>query len=134
MIIHAHGDNKEKIKKYLPEIKGSLIGTTQTDSSVFKNLYNFGGFTDGDRAVFLILRMNPKAIILAGMDFGEEIGEYSKTKITSIPIKRLKLKIGKKLLEWLAQGTDIPLYNITSQGQEIKGYKKVSLTEISTLL
>ena len=39
-----------------------------------KNVYNFGGFTDGDRSVFWAEEFGAKEIILIGMDFGIHIG------------------------------------------------------------
>jgi len=53
------------------------IGTTQLKP--FGKLHNFGGFTDGDRAVCLAEHFKAGLIILAGMDFEGEIGEYSGT-------------------------------------------------------
>ena len=75
-VVHAHGDNIEKInvaKKFK-----HWIGTTQ--SIPFDKLQNFGGFTDGDRAVFLASHFRAEKIILIGMDFGDRIGRYSYTK------------------------------------------------------
>ena len=49
VIVHAHGDNYDKldvVRKF-----SNIIGSTQTDS--FGKMENFGGFTDGDRCVFL---------------------------------------------------------------------------------
>ena len=48
-VVHAHGDNVEKLE-IVKKIK-NCIGTTQTIP--FNKIENFGGFTDGDRAVFL---------------------------------------------------------------------------------
>jgi uncharacterized Rossmann fold enzyme len=98
IIIHAHGDNKEKIKKYLPLIKGSLIGTTQTDPSGFKNVYNFGGFTDGDRAVFIADYFNAKKINLIGFDFNQKIGHYSFSDIKNRDVKLKKIRWCKILI------------------------------------
>lgn len=77
VVIHAHGDNIEQIKRYVPEFHGFIIGTTQTNPRRYENLHNFGGFTDGDRAVFLAHHFKPKEICLIGFDFNTEIGEYS---------------------------------------------------------
>ena len=49
-VIHAHGDNMDKIAKLTPFFT-SVLGTTQAQP--VGNVYNFGGFTDGDRAIFL---------------------------------------------------------------------------------
>ncbi len=77
IVLHAHGDNIHAIKKYLSKFNNRIIGTTQTDPSEFKNLYNFGGFTDGDRCVFFAEHFKVKKIYLIGFDFHGEIGEYS---------------------------------------------------------
>ena len=47
----------------------NCIGTTQTNP--FNKIQNFGGFTDGDRGVFLASHFDAKKIILFGMDFGK---------------------------------------------------------------
>ena len=90
LVIHAHSDNIDKMKKYLPEIK-RFIGTTQTPA--FSKLYNFGGFTDGDRAAYLAEHFNAKPIGLMGMDFGEIIGEYSGSIDAQFTIKKLSIII-----------------------------------------
>ncbi|HMK53364.1 MAG TPA: 6-hydroxymethylpterin diphosphokinase MptE-like protein, partial [Methanobacteriaceae archaeon] len=59
MVVHAHGDNFKKISKYVPELL-RVIGTTQ--STPLANVYNWGGFTDGDRAVFLAVELGVKVI------------------------------------------------------------------------
>ncbi len=48
-VVHAHGDNIEKLE-FSKKFK-NCIGTTQ--SKPFRKIQNFGGFTDGDRGVFL---------------------------------------------------------------------------------
>ena len=67
-VVHAHGDNIAKL--CLVENFKNCIGTTQ--SKPFKNIQNFGGFTDGDRSVFLASYFDAKKIILFGMDFGKK--------------------------------------------------------------
>ena len=59
----------------------NVIGSTQTKS--FGKMENFGGFTDGDRCVFLAEYFNAKKIVLIGMDFGREIGKYSKNNVVN---------------------------------------------------
>ncbi|MCH8085576.1 MAG: DUF115 domain-containing protein, partial [Thaumarchaeota archaeon] len=48
-VVHAHGDNIRKLE-FSKKFK-NCIGTTQ--SKPFRKIQNFGGFTDGDRGVFL---------------------------------------------------------------------------------
>ena len=133
VVIHAHGDNVDKLKSYVPKFS-KAIGSTQVHPR--PNVYNFLGFTDGDRAVFLAAGMGAKLIALAGMDFGFTIGKYSKKQVASIETKRKKLKIGKELLEWLAFETceKIILYNITLNGENIKGFRKIKTECLQSLV
>lgn len=131
MIIHAHGDNIPALENYVPKLN-RVLGTTQVKPRPY--VYNFGGFTDGDRAVFLAVRFNAKIIGLAGMDLGNKIGEYSKAIVQSYEIKLMKLKFCKELLEWLSSKTNIPLYNLTSNGERIKGFKNVTTLEFLKLI
>ena len=127
MVIHAHGDNFNKLG-LISNFK-NCIGTTETKS--FGKIHNFGGFTDGDRCVFLAHHFKAKRIILFGMDFGNKIGKYSKTKIPNKKIKIKKLRKGKKLLEWLASKNSSNLYTTS---KSIKGFKKIRYNEIEKVL
>ena len=126
MIVHAHGDNAEKI--HLVKDFKNCIGTTQTKP--VGKVHNFGGFTDGDRCVFLANHFKAKKIILLGMDFGTRIGKYSKTRVISRTIKIKKLRRGKKLLKWLAQKSGSELYSTT----KIKGFTKTNLRSIDDII
>ena len=66
-IIHAHGDNIDLIREYAKEFTGKVMITTQSKPDLV--LCNFGGFTDGDRAVCLARHMGAKRIYLYGFDF-----------------------------------------------------------------
>lgn len=92
VVVHAHGNNMDKLKQYIPMFDGKLIGTTQ--SKPFDSIYNFGGFTDGDRAVCIADCFGAKKIFLAGFDF-ENVGKYSKSK----ELKMKKLKWAKRIIE-----------------------------------
>jgi len=126
MVVHAHGDNSEKI--HLVKDFKNCIGTTQTKS--VGKVHNFGGFTDGDRCVFLANHFKAKKIILLGMDFGTRIGKYSKTRVISRTTKIKKLRRGKKLLEWLAKKSESNLYSTT----KIKGITKNSYQDIDNII
>lgn len=67
VLIHAHGDNQDKVKRFAEHFKGKVMGTTQ--SQPFKNIHNFGGFTDGDRGVFLADHFGASEINLVGFNF-----------------------------------------------------------------
>jgi uncharacterized Rossmann fold enzyme len=130
VVIHAHGDNVPALTRYVPRLRNRL-GSTQVEPR--KGVYNFGGFTDGDRAAFLSVELGANALVLAGMDFGASVGTYSKPQPYSLGTKVAKLKIGLELLEWLAIDTRIPLYNVTHEGVPIKGFKKVDVVELQRL-
>lgn len=100
-IIHAHGDNIDKIKEYVPKFKGYLVGTTQTNPDPYDNLHNFGGFTDGDRAVHIADHFHAKEIYLMGFDFNNEIGPYSFAENKDKNLKLKKLKWCKHLIDML---------------------------------
>ena len=102
-IIHAHGDNLNQIKKYVPEFKGELIGTIQINTEPYENIYNFGGFTDGDRAIFLASHFKAKKIFLIGFDFTGKIGSYSFSDNKNINVKLKKLDWCKNLIELLKE-------------------------------
>ena len=101
VIIHAHGDNIDKIEKYVLEFKGTIIGTTQTNPKSYDKIYNFGGFTDGDRAVLLANHFGSKKINLIGFDFNGEIGKYSFSENKDKHLKLKKLKWCKYIIEML---------------------------------
>ncbi len=81
LIIHAHGDNIKLLKNMLPELYNydkKIIGTTQTKP--VGKLHNFGGFTDGDRAVFMAEELGAKEIKLYGFDF-KAASRYKRKKL-----------------------------------------------------
>lgn len=96
MVIHAHGDNLELIQKYAHEFSGRAVGTTQ--NKPLKHIYNFFGFTDGDRGAYLADYLEAKEIFLVGFDFATP-----GPKKNSNPSRKLKkLRWAKTLLEELA--------------------------------
>ncbi len=126
-VVHAHGDNITKLN--LVENFKNCLGTTQ--GKPFGKLYNFGGFTDGDRCVFLANYFGAKKIILFGMGFGKTIGKYSQTKVFERKIKIKKLNRGKKLLEWFGTKRKYGLY--TTFGP-IKGFKKIRYRDVDNII
>tara|TARA_B100000029_G_scaffold460617_1_gene491726 strand:+ start:904 stop:1641 length:738 start_codon:yes stop_codon:yes gene_type:complete len=122
LIVHAHGDNYAK----LDMVSGfsNVFGSTQTET--FGKMENFGGFTDGDRCIFLAEYFKAKKIVLVGMDFGKIIGKYSKEEIVDRERKLMKLKIGKRVTEWIGTKSKADLYST----QKIKGYKIIKLVDL----
>lgn len=89
--VHAHGDNTEAIREFLPRFPiGKVLGTTQVEPTAV--VYNFGGFTDGDRAAFLADHFGARELTFPGWDFGDE---------SVSPDKRHKLLWAARLLRCL---------------------------------
>lgn len=89
IVIHAHGDNIYILEKYVPRFK-RFVASTQAEP--FDRVYNFGGFSDGDRCVFVARSFGAESIKLAGFDFEDP-------RVN--PIKKKKLKWAKELIEML---------------------------------
>jgi uncharacterized Rossmann fold enzyme len=126
-VIHAHGDNIEKLQM-VKKMK-NCIGTTQTNP--FNKVQNFGGFTDGDRGVFLASYFKAKKIILFGMDFGNQIGKFSNTKKSDRETKLKKLEIGKDLLIWLSTITKSELFTTS---KPIEGFRKIPYKDLDIII
>jgi len=126
MVVHSHGDNIEKL--HLAIEFRSCVGTTE--GRPFGRIHNFGGFTDGDRCVFLAKYFMAKKTILFGMDFGPRIGRYSKIRVYDRRIKLRKLQRGKKLLEWLASKDNSGLYTT----KPIKGFTRIRAASLEKII
>ncbi|MDV3103253.1 6-hydroxymethylpterin diphosphokinase MptE-like protein [Thermococcus waiotapuensis] len=104
MVIHAHGDNVDKLTAYVP-LFSRILGTCQTKP--LDIVYNFGGFTDGDRAAFLAEALGAREIVLVGFDFGDVVGKWSKPSLGEhSPVwesKRKKFAFAQELLKWLEE-------------------------------
>lgn len=96
MIVHAHGDNIPLIRKYSGKFRERVVGTTQVIP--LWNVFNFTGFTDGDRGAFLADHLGAGSIFLIGFDFNR-VGD--KPGIDRAR-KEIKLKWARILLEKLA--------------------------------
>lgn len=91
-VVHFHGDNIDSATEFIERLSGRAIVTTQagpTDCT-----FNFGGFTDGDRAVLLCEEFGASDVVLAGFDY-ERIAETGNEG----EIKRKKLAYAKKIVE-----------------------------------
>lgn len=117
MVVHGHSDNIQALKTLVPKFR-RVLGTTQV--MPVEGVFNFGGFTDGDRCVFMADELGAKEIILVGMEFGDRIGQSSKNIITDVELKRAKLKTGKRLLEMLAKRSRSHLFDTSAR--PIRGF------------
>ena len=107
-VVHAHGDNIPAVEKYVPILK-TVLGSTQVEP--LPNVFLWGGFTDGDRACYLATHYEPSKLILAGMDFGNIVGRWSKpgyiNHMRATKRKKKKLEIAWTLLKHLWKITDV---------------------------
>ena len=97
--VHAHGDNIRRL--HLASLFPRRFGTTQIEPAW--NIYNFGGFTDGDRCVFLAEHFGAR-IHLVGFDFDNPRIKEGK----DMERKRKKLRWARYLISMLeSRGAEI---------------------------
>jgi uncharacterized Rossmann fold enzyme len=108
-VVHAHGDNMDKVREVVPNL-GAVLGSTQVEPT--ERAFLWGGFTDGDRACYVVADYSPDRVILAGMDFGGLVGKWSKPMhedhFPASERKRAKLDIAKQLISSVIDRTAIP--------------------------
>ena len=114
IVVHAHGHNIDKIAS-LTSFFNNVLGTTQAQP--IGNLYNFGGFTDGDRALFLAVALGASEITLAGMDFGDIVTQYSRPNLPSKTakaddFKKKKLMYAEKFTNWIKENEAVEIINL----------------------
>lgn len=72
---------------------------------MFDIVYNFGGFIDGDRVVFLVEEFGVREVVFVGFDFGNVVGRWSKLYFKEYFLvwesKRKKFEFVKEFFEWL---------------------------------
>lgn len=90
VVVHAHGDNMPLLSHWVPQFTGKLVGTTQ--AAPLPHVHNFGGFTDGDRAVFAAHELGAEKVSIVGFDLDDQNVD---------PLKRGKLFWARKLLALL---------------------------------
>ena len=114
IVVHAHGDNLDQVVKFTPFFN-NVLGTTQAQP--VGNVYNFGGFTDGDRAIFLAVALGASEITLAGMDFGDVVTKYSRPNLPTDladaeDFKRKKLMYAERLTDWIIENENVDVINM----------------------
>jgi uncharacterized Rossmann fold enzyme len=142
LVIHAHGDNKKEVNKWIPRLlKFNPIPTTQIEP--IPPVENFGGFTDGDRAVFMAVECGCTTLALAGFDLGEVVGQASKPEFTADVIatsrKRIKLRIAAELLQVLRKNylmnEEMSFFNLTANSSDLlEGFIPSSPQEFATFV
>lgn len=91
-VIHAHGDNLSLLQKYVPQFRGPVVPTVQCQPP--PGTFNFGGFTDGDRAVLLAQTLGAQKIHLRGFDFNQPYPKAGK----DLTVKKKKLQWAQKII------------------------------------
>ena len=92
LLLHFHGDNYIGASEIAGKLKGKFMVTVQGKPT--ECTFNFGGFTDGDRAVMLAEEFRSGRIYLIGFDF-----EHPLEKGKEAVIKKKKLRWAKEIIE-----------------------------------
>ena len=93
--IHAHGDNSDLIMRYASQFKGPVVLTTQSTPEY--TVFNYGGFTDGDRAVCFAYHFGVRDIRLVGFDYDDPMPKEG----SDPEMKKRKLQWAKRIIEKL---------------------------------
>lgn len=114
ILVHGHGNNQQAVQALLEKatLDARYIFTTQVEPT--RHVCNLGGFTDGDRAVFIGLALGFTRLVLVAMDLeADTIGQYSKPALVNTPassraisgqpIKERKIQIALSILRWLVR-------------------------------
>ncbi len=97
VFVHAHGDNMKALRRYAAQFRGPLVGTCQCPPP--PGIFNFGGFTDGDRAACIAAELGAKKIFLAGFDFEHPSDKEGRSR----DVKLRKLRWAQVVLDELAK-------------------------------
>jgi uncharacterized Rossmann fold enzyme len=101
VLIHAHGDNLPALERWVPEFSGELAGSWAGPPR--DGLIDVGGFTDGDRSVYLADHVGAARILLWGFDF------RTVEETNSAPLKLAKLAWAERLIRDLAERGVTPI-------------------------
>jgi len=93
VVVHAHGDNLDALERYVPRF-GRALGTCQCRPP--EGLFNFGGFTDGDRCVFLARHFGAGCIRLVGFDFSDKSVTPRKSKKLAWARRLIRMAMDEK--------------------------------------
>lgn len=109
-LILAHGDNMPLVQKYAPLFTGPVVLTAQGEPE--RTVFNYGGFTDGDRCVCLARHFGAEKIILLGFDFSNPNAKEG----TDPEIKKRKLRWAEKII-YADGGKDIAVPGTNEKGR-----------------
>lgn len=113
VLLHAHGDNRDRLVRWVPEFPGRLAGSWAGPPR--ESLVNFGGFTDGDRAVYLAEALGARRIYLFGFDFERPAGAAGRAP----SLKSAKLRWARYLIAELARRSPTPMAFLRPDGSQL---------------
>jgi len=90
--IHAHGDNSDLIVRYAPSFPGPVVLTTQSEPEY--TVFDYGGFTDGDRAVCFAEHFGAGTVRLVGFDYEDPMPKEGSDPV----MKARKLSWAKRII------------------------------------
>lgn len=136
VLIHAHGNNLKAINQNFTLFPRKILGSTQNQP--LSRVKNYGGFTDGDRCIFLASKMECSKVFLFGFDFGTIIGKYSKPYMikdeVANEIKIKKLQWAQNLISELAIHKNLRIYKINRKNVVLENIKNIEFEEIFEFL
>lgn len=91
-VVHAHGDNIERLRAAPPR----RVFTVQTAPP--PGTYNVGGFTDGDRAVYLAYALGAREVVISGFYPGVPIKRVDSVKARKLALASALLRRLSRLL------------------------------------
>jgi len=109
VLVHAHGDNIEALKTWVPRFTGEIGGSVA--AAPRPGLINYGGFTDGDRAVYLAEACGAKRVLLARFDFHRVSEKDGKRKLQ-------KLKVAERVIDQVVRRGALPVFMLTDTGMQ----------------
>ncbi|MGD0256713.1 MAG: 6-hydroxymethylpterin diphosphokinase MptE-like protein [Thermoplasmata archaeon] len=125
VVVHAHGDNRELLDEWVPQLPGELAGTWAGPPG--GGLMDAGGFTDGDRSAFLAEAAGAVRILLWGFDLehAEEGDPAARLR------KEAKLRWAGRVLGELARSGRAPVETWNPDGT-LSPYKAGGISGAST--
>jgi 2-amino-4-hydroxy-6-hydroxymethyldihydropteridine diphosphokinase len=102
-VVHAHGDNRSALARWVPEFSGELAGSWA--GAPEQGLLDVGGFTDGDRAAYLAEHCGASSLLLWGFDFAPTRERGSLLSLT----KLAKLRWAGRCVDRLAREGHCPI-------------------------
>jgi 2-amino-4-hydroxy-6-hydroxymethyldihydropteridine diphosphokinase len=115
-VVHAHGDNLPNLEEWVPQFPGRLAGSWAGPPE--PELLNVGGFTDGDRAVFLAEHARAREVLLFGFDFDT----LPDSREPRPQVKRAKLRWARELIGEVARRATTPVSYLRADGSRAPFY------------